>query len=66
MSAPAAGGLTVDKRESRVRLAILPDNTDELPAAPKSAILYEVGLFMTVFTVHVLRDPSGFREGCCT
>ena len=58
MPAFAAGGLTIEKDESRVGLAILPDNRGELPAVAKSAILYEVDLLMTIVTVHVLRALS--------
>lgn len=48
----------MDEYESRVGLAILPDNRHELPAVAESAILYEVDLLMTILTVHVLRAPS--------
>ena len=58
MSALAAGGLTIDEDGSRVGLAILPDNRDELPAVAESAMLYEVDLLMTALTVHVVRVPS--------
>ena len=47
MSALAAGRLSMDEYEPGVRLAILPDKRDELPAAPKSAILYKVDLLGT-------------------
>jgi hypothetical protein len=40
VSTLAAGRLTVDQYESGVGLAVLPNDTDELPAVANSAILY--------------------------
>ncbi len=61
MPALAACRFTIDEEEPRVGLAILSDDTDELPSVANSAILYKVDLRMTVHIVHVLRTPSIFE-----
>ena len=62
VAALAAGGFSIYKNEPRVRLAILPNHWNKLPAAVESAILYEVHLFMPIPTVPVRRAPSVFEK----
>ena len=57
----AASWLSIDEHEPWIRLSILPHYSNELPAAVKSAILFEVDLFMTIPAVHIRLAPSVFE-----